>query len=394
MNTCMVAYTFYESDPRVKRYAETLADQGHNVDVISLRRKGTCTYEEINGVGIHKIQERVLNEKHSLTYLYKLLKFFILSLFFLCRKSLEKPYDFIHVHSVPDFEVFATLLPKLAGTKIILDIHDIVPEFYASKFSASKKSVMFRILALVEKISIAFSDHVIISNDIWYHTLLSRSVRQDKCTVIINYPDTSIFFRRNPLPQREKIILLYPGGFHWHQGLDIAIKAFSMIREKAPEAYFYIYGDGPEKNALKSLIGELGMEKRVVLKKEVAIDDVAHLMSNADIGVVPKRNDPFGGEAFSTKILEFMCMGTPVIVSRTKIDDFYFNESIVKFFDPENEEDLASAMLLLIENKEMRKRLSENAYEFIQENNWEVKKHIYLNLVDSLIASKKAYRLK
>jgi glycosyltransferase involved in cell wall biosynthesis len=43
-------------------------------------------------------------------------------------------------------------------------------------------------------------------------------------------------------------------------------------------------------------------------------------MENADLGVVPKRNDPFGDEAFSTKILEFMAMGVPVIVSETRID--------------------------------------------------------------------------
>ena len=46
----------------------------------------------------------------------------------------------IHVHSVPDFLVFAALVPKLLGARIILDIHDILPEFYASKFGASKDS--------------------------------------------------------------------------------------------------------------------------------------------------------------------------------------------------------------------------------------------------------------
>jgi len=125
------------------------------------------------------------------------------------------------------------------------------------------------------------------------------------------------------------------------------------------------------------------------LKEGITLDEVALLMVNTDIGIVPKRNDPFGGEAFSTKILEFMAIGVPIIVARTKIDDFYFDESIVKFFDPGNEEDLAAAMLSLLKDRKLRKSLSENAYEFIQENCWDVKKHIYLDLVDSLITSKK-----
>ncbi len=38
-------------------------------------------------------------------------------------------------------------------------------------------------------------------------------------------------------------------------------------------------------------------------------------MWRADLGVVPKRAEGFGNEAFSTKILEFMACGVPVLVS-------------------------------------------------------------------------------
>jgi len=70
-------------------------------------------------------------------------------------------------------------------------------------------------------------------------------------------------------------------------------------------------------------------------------------MASADIGVVPKRADSFGDQAFSTKIFEFMALGVPVIVSRTQIDSFYFDDSVVKFFDSKDEESLAEAMLEL-----------------------------------------------
>ena len=188
--------------------------------------------------------------------------------------------------------------------------------------------------------------------------------------------------------QEGKFVMLYPGGLYWHQGLDIAVKALSIIKDKVPEAYLHIYGSGPEENALKSLIGELGMEKRILLKKEVAIDDVAHLMSNADIGIVPKRNDPFGGQAFSTKILEFMSIGTPVIVSRTMIDQYYFDESLVQFFDPEDHTDLAKSMMKLIKDEQRRKTLSRNGLNFVEKNNWSLKQGVYLDLVNSLVGEK------
>lgn len=178
--------------------------------------------------------------------------------------------------------------------------------------------------------------------------------------------------------------MLYPGTLGRHQGLDIAIKAFSLMLNQAPEAEFHIYGNGPYKSHLHSLIGKFGLQDRVFLIDPVPFEEVHQIMANANLGIVPKRNDSFGGEAFSTKILEFMMVGTPVIVSKTKIDQYYFDESLVQFFSPENEKDLSKKMMLLFKNKDLREKLSQNARKFTEENNWDMKKHIYIDLIDAL----------
>ena len=115
------------------------------------------------------------------------------------------------------------------------------------------------------------------------------------------------------------------------------------------------------------------------------INEIAEVMANADLGIVPKKNDPFGGEAFSTKILEFMSLGIPVIVSRTKIDRYYFNDSVVKFFNPNDVNDLAQSILTLIKDKKQRDTLRENALCFVKDYMWSKKKNEYFDLVDSLI---------
>ena len=51
-------------------------------------------------------------------------------------------YDVIHIHNMPDFLVFAAWYPKLTGAKLILDIHDVVPELFANKFRTKLKSLM------------------------------------------------------------------------------------------------------------------------------------------------------------------------------------------------------------------------------------------------------------
>jgi glycosyltransferase involved in cell wall biosynthesis len=108
-------------------------------------------------------------------------------------------------------------------------------------------------------------------------------------------------------------------------------------------------------------------------------------MAGADIGVIPKTNDTFGGEAFSTKTLEFLTLGVPIIVSRTRIDQLYFNDSFVKFFDPGNVDDLAEAMLAMIKDRLLREKFSVTGQDYAKTQCWSLKKNVYLRLVDSLI---------
>jgi len=381
----MLAYTFYESDNRVRRYAETLTKRGDHVDVIVLRKKGQKYRESMKGVNIYRIQQRTINESNKLTYLFKILLFLFNSSIFLILLHTKIRYDLIHVHSVPDFEVFAAWFPKLFRSKLILDIHDILPEFYSSKFGSSKNSIIYKLLILCEKISIHFADHVIISNHIWYKRLLSRSIKKEKCTVIINYPDPSIFYRRGSIRYKNKFILSYPGTLNYHQGLDIAIKAIALIKDKEPNVEFRIYGEGPEKQNLLTLVKELELKNYVYFEGLLPMEEIADALRNVDLGIVPKRKDSFGNEAFSTKIMEFMSLGIPVIASSTKIDKFYFNSSIILFFKSEDEYDLARKILKLKNNKNLRNIITDEALKFIEKNNWNVKKYEYLDLVDFLV---------
>ena len=386
MRACMLAYTFYEADNRVRRYAEALAKRGDEVDAIALRRDGQPRFEVIRGVRVYRIQERRIDEKGPFSYLWKLLLFFLRSTWFLAVHRLRSKYDVIHVHSVPDFEVFATIVPRLSGTRIILDIHDLVPEFYASKFKVGERSFVFRLLLLIERLSTAYSDRVIISNHLWKEKLIRRSVPPEKCAAIINYPDPSIF-RQSPKPatNRGDFLMCYPGTLNQHQGLDVAIRAMVLLRGNVPNLKFLIIGDGPDREKLKAMVKQEHLEDRVTVQGFVPIETVADTMAMVDLGVVPKRRDSFGNEAFSTKIMEFMAMGVPVVVSNTRIDQYYFNDELVQFFESDNAQDLADKIEGLLKDSEKRNALCAEARKFIEENNWDVKKNEYLDLVDALV---------
>ena len=185
-----------ERDNRVMRYAETLAKRGDQVDVMSLHLRGLQAAGIRNGVRVLHVQERTVNERNQISYLIRVSLFFLRAMIRVSINHIRKPYQLVHVHSVPDFLVFTAWLPRLMGAKIILDVHDLLPEFYADKFHCGKESRIFKVMVGIEKISCAFAHHVILPNHIWLKRVQSRSVTPSKSTVVLNYPDPPIFYRR------------------------------------------------------------------------------------------------------------------------------------------------------------------------------------------------------
>ena len=385
---CMVTHSFYESDNRIIRYAETLAARGDEVHVIALRRAPELpVHEVINGVRLHRIQDRFgKRESSSWSFLWPLFRFTLSCSRWLIVLGRPVPFDLVHAHNIPDFLVFAAWYSKLRGAKVILDIHDIVPEFFASKFGADDRSPLVMALRLVEKASAAMADRVILANHLWLEKYSARSAPTRKCMAIINHVDEQIF---RPLPRRRTSSeprIVFPGGLQWHQGLDIAIRAFAILCRHLPDARFDIYGDGNMKPQLLALVAELGLEDGVRFHEPVKLRDIAQIMADADLGVVPKRADSFGNEAYSTKIMEFMAVGVPVIVSRTLVDQYYFDDSVVRFFPSGDDEALAAVMYEMLSDPTRGEAQVERAHDYVRRHGWARHKQEYLDLVDSLIA--------
>ena len=138
------------------------------------------------------------------------------------------------------------------------------------------------------------------------------------------------------------------------------------------------------KPGLVALTKELGLDGSVRFFNPLRIHEIAGVMADADLGVVPKRADTFGNEAYSTKIMEFMSLGVPLVVSRTKIDSYYFNETLVRFFESGNADAMAEAMLAVLEDEHLRRDMISRSAEYAKCNSWNNHKLEYLELVDRL----------
>src|SRR5438067_4909349 len=128
-SVCILLQNFYDIDIRVRRKAEALVEAGYSVDVYALRgRDGQKNYS-LKGVNVYTVS--LGKKRGSLArYVFEYLAFFFWCLFRVTVQAPKKRYAVIDVNTLPDFLIFAGIFARWMGAKLVLDMHEITPEFY------------------------------------------------------------------------------------------------------------------------------------------------------------------------------------------------------------------------------------------------------------------------
>lgn len=383
---CIVRQGYYPADPRVRREAQALLDYGWAVDVICLRREGERARERAGGVDIHRLP--VQHRRASIArYLFEYSVFPMLAAIRLARLHLRRRYDIVQVNTMPDHLVFAAALPKLLGARVVLDMHEAMPELYASKFGASPRAVRF--IEAVERASARVADRVIVVSGPHRAAIAEHGVPADKLTVVMNSPDERIFKR--PDEQRARApgcVLIEHGTLVERYGFDVAIRAMGILRSRLPQARLVIIGDGEHGPALRTLAADLGLLDRVEFLGRRPLDEIPGHLARAHIGVVSNEIDAFTDLVVPTKLLEFAAIGLPAVAARTRAVEAYFDESSVQFFAPGDPADLARAVLELASNDARARSLAASAQRtFLASHSWTNMKQVYGELLESVARS-------
>ena len=239
LKICMIVHKNYYHDVRVRRYVESLVKMGIPVDVICLAPHDLGTvFEEKDLVRVYPIPIRH-GEKSQISYIFEYLFSLILYFIRLSILHIKNHYTVIHIHNMPDFLIFSAIIPKIMGTRLVLDIHDPMPEVFLSKFGERSNQLILGLIKLQERLSCWLADEVITVNSICEMNLINRGIPSRKITAVHNYPNSAIFDRNLYLKElgspREHFTLIYPGTLAPRYGLETVVRALPQLKTDIPE---------------------------------------------------------------------------------------------------------------------------------------------------------------
>jgi glycosyltransferase involved in cell wall biosynthesis len=345
----VVVFSYYPADPRPRRAAETLVREGMKVELLCLREHPSdARRETVNGVDVLRLPLR-RRRGGALGYLMQYVTFLLSCLVTLGARSLTRRYSLVHVHNMPDVLVLSALVPKVLGAKVLLDLHDPMPELMTTIFGLPPESAPVRLLHRLERLSIGFADLALTVNIACKRLFASRSCRPEKMQVIMNAPDEDIFRFRAvgeapsaARPSDQPFVIMYHGSLVERNGLDLAVDALARARASVPSARLRVYGAStPYLERVMESVKARGLSAAVDYLGPRRIEDIARAIEQCDVGIIPNKRNIFTQLNTPTRIFEYLALGKPVIAPRADGILDYFEEDALVYFELGDAQDLA-----------------------------------------------------
>jgi glycosyltransferase involved in cell wall biosynthesis len=397
----MVLFSFYPDDARPRRAAEAMVACGMHVDLVCLRENSTDRKTEVwNGVRIRRVP-MTRRRGGVLGYLLQYTAFLLSSSWIVAMRSLRQRYDLIYVNNMPDFLVLSGLLPKLFGAKVVLDLHDPMPELMRTIFEIPEKVWAVRLLKWVERRSIALADSVVTVNQACATLFATRSCSSQKITVVMNSPDEKIFrlpagFAPSPPLEgescrrqqglKERFVIMYHGSLVERNGLGLAVEALARVRVAIPEAELRIYGS--PSSFLQRVMDSVricGLEKSVQYLGPRLSEQIAEAIQECDLGIIPNQRNIFTEINTPTRIFEYLALGKPVIAPRARGICDYFDEHSLIYFELGNADDLAHKIEYAFHHPEEIAEITRRGQEVHRAHTWSEERAKLINLVGELL---------
>jgi glycosyltransferase involved in cell wall biosynthesis len=365
----LVSQHQYPAQPTLGRNVDELLDRGIQVDLVAIgsrwslkgpgTRPGVCVY----------LMRQTQRRSPAFWYLIQYLTFFCWATAMVSVLSLRGRYDVVQVDTMPDFLVFATVVPRLRRIPIVLYIFDLVPEMTMDRFGVGPQDRRVWLAARLEVAAVRWATRVVTVSDLFCRALASRGLDARRVTIVPNsHPVVGFPPRRPPASP----VLIMQTSLIPRYGVEIAIQALPILGRDWPAVRLRILGEGHLKGGLLRLARSLGIGERVSFSEgELPWRDAMNEVRQATIGIVPILSDGYGELILPNKIFELVALEVPVVCARLRGIHEHFPESTLGYFEPGNPRSLAEQVDRLLRDPAEASRQAQRARLAMAPLEWE-----------------------
>lgn len=384
----VVRCAYFPQDPRVYKEVRALRAAGFSVHVFALRMPGEAPHEVLGGdlAGVTVTRMGRAQTRGSLGARMAMYTGFLCwAARGLFRLQLREPLDIVQVNTLPDFLVFAALPVRALGARVVLDLHELVPELFGAEYQGRFRPVLLAGLTFVEKAAMAFADRVICPGPSYREVYAARRAPLHKFTEIYNVPDESIF---RPLGlARDPNLIVAHGSVIERYGFDLIVAAMPRILRSRPDAVLEIIGDGEHLSTVRALAARSGVGDHVRFTGRVPLETMSERLERAAVGVVATIVNPFTDRILPNKVYELVALGIPVVASETRGLLAQFGREGIAYFPSGDVERLADEVVRLLGDAEAAATTAKCARQVYEEIRWDRNRRDYQRVFLELVGA-------
>ncbi len=262
------------------------------------------------------------------------------------------------------------LLKKATGLPLLVDLHNISAEELVAARVIERKSKVFSKLQSRTQELLKDSDHIIVVSELMRDYVIDNyNLPIDLVTVIP--PGGRILTDESRIKRRAKPFkVAYAGLVTYREHVDLFVKSMTFVKGLS-NVHFYITNKGEALKEIKKIAKKHRVNPNFFWFRDY--ETLNSFLSSCHIGVLPSSYDVARRMGIPVKLFNYMSLGLPVIANDIGGWSRIIEEEEIGLLTDDDPVDFASAISKLIDDEDLRIKMSYNALEAVKNKyNWDI----------------------